>query len=258
MTNKKSSKKNDGEDQPEDRISSELSDVQTWSTGDVKKWLDSVGLHEYAHLIAVDHNVDGEALLRLTEDDLRSPPLSIPRLGDIKKLALELRSLRSAAGIEEQIEAEQFFKEMSEGIETIEPNGLLESLESPDTPKKDLIKLGLAFLYCNFAFFITTFTMVVVHDRVPDIKRYPPLPDLFLDNIPYIPWLSSCHKVVLLRRMLVLLGSVFLLRCVTMIITSLSVLDPIWNVFPRNMRDCMTVLWKLFTYGPTWGCPSKG
>lgn len=85
--------------------------------------------------------------------------------------------------------------------------------------------------------------MVVVHERVPDMKRYPPLPDIFLDNVPHIPWafhmceitgtllflIWTCvlivhkHRFVLLRRFFALSGTVFLLRCVTMLITSLSV-----------------------------------
>lgn len=85
--------------------------------------------------------------------------------------------------------------------------------------------------------------MVIVHERVPDMKRYPPLPDIFLDNVPHIPWafhmceitgtvlfvIWTCvcifhtHRMVLLRRFFALAGTVFLLRCVTMLITSLSV-----------------------------------
>lgn len=30
--------------------------------------------------------------------------------------------------------------------------------------------------------------MTIANDRVPDMEKYPPLPDLFLDNVPYIPW----------------------------------------------------------------------
>lgn len=98
---------------------------------------------------------------------------------------------------------------------------------------------GYAFLVT----WITAFVMVVVHERVPDMKRYPPLPDIFLDNVPHIPWafhmceitgtslflIWSCvlivhkHRFVLLRRFFALSGTVFLLRCVTMLITSLSV-----------------------------------
>lgn len=43
---------------------------------------------------------------------------------------------------------------------------------------------GYAFLVT----WITAFVMVVVHERVPDSERYPPLPDIFLDNVPHIGW----------------------------------------------------------------------
>lgn len=99
--------------------------------------------------------------------------------------------------------------------------------------------LGYSFLVT----WITSFVMVIVHERVPDMKRYPPLPDIFLDNVPHIPWafhmceitgtllfsIWSCvcifhkYRMVLLRRFFALAGTVFLLRCVTMLITSLSV-----------------------------------
>jgi hypothetical protein len=52
----------------------------------------------------------------------------------------------------------------------------------------------LNFHFCHFSGYaflvtwITAFVMVVVHERVPDSKRYPPLPDIFLDNVPHISW----------------------------------------------------------------------
>ena len=41
-------------------------------------------------------------------------------------------------------------------------------------------KTLLAFLYVLLVSWITAFVMVIVHDRVPDMERYPPLPDLLL------------------------------------------------------------------------------
>ena len=75
------------------------------------------------------------------------------------------------------------------------------------------------------------------------MKTYPPLPDIVLDNLPLIPWaFEVCemiavsmgitwmlilifhkHRLVLARRMFSLTGTAFLLRCITMFITSLSV-----------------------------------
>lgn len=39
--------------------------------------------------------VDGPALLLITEDDLRQPPLSLPCLGDIKRLSKAINELKS-------------------------------------------------------------------------------------------------------------------------------------------------------------------
>merc|ERR1719427_503569 len=85
--------------------------------------------------------------------------------------------------------------------------------------------------------------MTVVHDRVPDMNKYPPLRDIILDNVPHIPWafdmtevtgmalltiwllvvLFHKHRFIIVRRFFSIAGTIFLLRCVTMLITSLSV-----------------------------------
>jgi len=97
--------------------------------------------------------------------------------------------------------------------------------------------------YVVLVAFITSFTMTVVHVRVPNQETFPPLPDIFLDNLPLIPWAFKLaevigmvlsiiffvvlvlhkHRIVVIWRVSSIVGSVFLLRCVTMFVTSLSV-----------------------------------
>ncbi|KAH9527187.1 Sphingomyelin synthase- protein 1 [Dermatophagoides farinae] len=104
-------------------------------------------------------------------------------------------------------------------------------------------KALIALIYFFSSTWVTAIVMVIVHDRVPDMDTYPPLPDLLLDNLPLIPWAfgmaETCglilfiiwalilifhkYRFILLRRMFSLFGSVFLIRCFTMVITSLSV-----------------------------------
>lgn len=118
----------------------------------------------------------------------------------------------------------------------------------------EIWKAVLALTYCFVVTWITAFVMVIVHDRVPDMKRYPPLPDIFLDNVPHIPWaFDMCeitgtllftiwllvlvfhkHRFILMRRFFALSGTVFLLRCVTMLITSLSVPGAHLQCQPRS------------------------
>lgn len=43
-------------------------------------------------------------------------------------------------------------------------------------------KTALSVLYAMFVCGLTAFVMVIVHERVPDMRTYPPLPDIFLDR----------------------------------------------------------------------------
>ncbi len=106
-----------------------------------------------------------------------------------------------------------------------------------------LSKLFVSFCFFLISIFVTSLTMVFVHERVPDPLTYPPLPDIVLDNLPLIPWafaaseilastlfiIMACvlfvHKYrgVIMRRMFAVVATVFLMRCITMFVTSLSV-----------------------------------
>ena len=98
--------------------------------------------------------------------------------------------------------------------------------------KPERWKALLAFLYVLVVSWITAFVMVIVHDRVPDMEKYPPLPDIILDNVPHIPWafemcevtgmilwsvwffvvLFHRHRFVLMRRFFSIFGTIFMLR----------------------------------------------
>ncbi|XP_036978946.1 sphingomyelin synthase-related protein 1-like isoform X1 [Acanthopagrus latus] len=121
-------------------------------------------------------------------------------------------------------------------------------------------KTVISSFYVFFVFGFTSFVMVIVHERVPDTRTYPPLPDIFLDSVPRIPWAfamaEACgvilcymfllilllhkHRSILFRRLCSLMGTVFLLRCCTMFVTSLSV--------PGQHLKCASK-----TYGDTFG-----
>lgn len=111
--------------------------------------------------------------------------------------------------------------------------------------KEALSKAIAAFFYSIFVVFFTALTMTEVETRVPNQSKYPPLPDIVLDNVKKIPEAFLVtesiilfyifllfvllaihrHRLVILRRLWVIMGSIFFLRCITMYVTSLSVPD---------------------------------
>jgi len=120
-------------------------------------------------------------------------------------------------------------------------NGFKSNLASNPLPER--WKLAIAMFYGMFVSWLTAFVMTIVHDRVPDMNKYPPLPDIILDNVPHIPWAFEMaeisgmtlltiwiviiifhkHRFIIARRCFAIGGTIFLLRCFTMLITSLSV-----------------------------------
>ncbi|XP_074602203.1 sphingomyelin synthase-related protein 1-like isoform X2 [Brevipalpus obovatus] len=147
------------------------------------------------------------------------------------------------------------------------------NIQNPET-WKTLVAMAYFFLVT----WITAFVMIIVHDRVPDMQTYPPLPDIFLDNVPLIPWafqmcevcgvalfLIWCiilifhkHRFILLRRMFSLFGSVFLLRCITMMITSLSVPGRHLNCKARAYGDWTERLTQAYTIWAGGGMSIQG
>ncbi|KAI8040462.1 ceramide phosphoethanolamine synthase [Drosophila gunungcola] len=241
--------------------------VAYWSVEDVTNW---ASYTEHFSRVLLDclrqEVIDGEVLLSLTEEDVRDMRYRLGyklTFGELKKfwvavLKLQLLVKNSSA------ESVMLGIGNSAYMPLVTPGGPPSSTTCPcpqpecpsyvsdcDTYLRmggryvppEYFKTAMSLGYSFVVTWITSLTMVIVHERVPDMKRYPPLPDIFLDNVPHIPWaFNMCeitgsllftiwvivlifhkYRLVLLRRFFALAGTVFLLRCVTMLITSLSV-----------------------------------
>ncbi len=55
-------------------------------------------------------------------------------------------------------------------------------------------KTIISSVYVVFVFGFTSFVMVIVHERVPDMRTYPPLPDIFLDR-----WFDEKNTVKIVK-----------------------------------------------------------
>ncbi|PKU29757.1 sphingomyelin synthase-related protein 1 [Limosa lapponica baueri] len=198
--------------------------IRRWTTKNVARWLKEEGFCEYVDVLCNRHRLDGITLLTLTEYDLRSPPLEIKVLGDIKRLMLSIRKLQK-----QHIDVlEELGYNSDSHVGTVCPSvGSLQSTdwfcngEVPrdyDGPITDLNgdqyqyangknkhsarrldpeywKTILSCVYVFIVFGFTSFVMVIVHERVPDMQTYPPLPDIFLDSVPRIPWAFAMTEV---------------------------------------------------------------
>ncbi|XP_047558279.1 sphingomyelin synthase-related protein 1 isoform X4 [Lutra lutra] len=198
--------------------------IRRWTTKHVAVWLKDEGFFEYVDILCNKHRLDGITLLTLTEYDLRSPPLEIKILGDIKRLMLSVRKLQKIHidVLEEMgynsdspmgsmtpfISALQSAEWLCNGEPSHDCDGPITDLNSDQYQymngknKHSIRRLDpeywktiLSCIYVFIVFGFTSFIMVIVHERVPDMQTYPPLPDIFLDSVPRIPWAFAMTEV---------------------------------------------------------------
>lgn len=231
--------------------------VVDWTPQETEVWLRKEGFDEEVILnLCKVHRINGKCLLALNESDFSQDPLNSLELRDRKLLFVAVKGLQREnhttlidLGLLE-VSSVHIYPTHAHYTKP-DVTEYCESERSPPASEDgrshklqpEIFKAFLSFCYVVFVTWITAFVMVIVHDRVPDMKKYPPLPDIFLDNVPHIPWafdmcevtgtflfsiwllvlLFHKHRFILMRRFFALSGTVFLLRCVTMLITSLSV-----------------------------------
>lgn len=68
-------------------------DPADWSANDVSEWLIEKGFQKYSQLLCVEHQIDGQGLLSLTEHDLKQPPIEIRVIGDVKRLMHSIKNI---------------------------------------------------------------------------------------------------------------------------------------------------------------------
>ncbi|KAB5555887.1 hypothetical protein PHYPO_G00039290, partial [Pangasianodon hypophthalmus] len=209
--------------------------IAPWTVKQVGRWLRDEGFSDYVELLCNKHRLDGTSLLTLTEFDLRSPPLELKVLGDIKRLMLCVRKLQKqnadvleelgfahdthspqgGAGVEwlcngDSVRDRDSVSDVLGGEQFSYSNGKQKQQNRRLDP--EYWKTALSSVYVTLVFGFTSFVMVIVHERVPDMRTYPPLPDIFLDSVPRIPWafaMAEACGVVLCSVWLIVYGDMW-------------------------------------------------
>jgi hypothetical protein len=203
--------------------------LEEWTPKECGDWLIGVGssadvkeaFFAYGMLLQ-HHHIDGATLPLLHQSDLRHIGIGI--VGHQKRI---LRSIQLLVA-----------------EDSLSPHIIDFSLPSSHQMMSSrFMKVLLVTLYLLVSGFVTALVMVLVQYRVPEQGQYPPLPDVVLDNIPLIPWAFAAaeyileallvinlviivfhrHRMIIIARVGCIMATAFLMRSVTMYVTSLSV-----------------------------------
>merc|ERR1719187_1207140 len=243
--------------------------------GDVKRLVYYINSLRYS-MVYPDRKVKYCLTVRQTPDSLNLPSQSPARWSDTLDLS---SSEESSSGREPRLLTRPSMAQSDPvGCSHCKPGLASPKSNLATAPAPERWKLALALIYGLFVSWLTAVTMTVVHDRVPDMNKSPPLPDIILDNVPHIPWafemaeisgmillfiwalviLFHKHRFIIARRFFSLAGTIFLLRCVTMLITSLSVPGAHLDCKPRPYATWANRLYNAYIIWSGAGLSMKG
>jgi hypothetical protein len=184
------------------------SPILSWTTNDVEKWLCSLNLSKFVDKFCNQNGIDGLTLLLMKENDLKQTPLAIDRLVDVKKLWYHIRLLQCQQNdfysplnistpslFDENDEQSHMLTSSKHNFDdntikhnhsALSPSHLLESnvhniysscqINAQQEPvfnssKGENKKLLVSFIYALISGIWTSYIMVVVHNRVPNVQK---------------------------------------------------------------------------------------
>ena len=170
----------------------DFKNASDWSIEDVSDWLISKQYGSYIDIFRKER-INGRALILLTDDDLK---LLVKSMGDRKNISFHIKTLKMAYCSNNMPVSRQNSITPIDSIHNVSGHICESCLKKTDTsndPAKDLInvtrnlksekfKTLLSIFYLFVCSLWTAFMLTVVHDRVPDMQKYPPLPDIILGN----------------------------------------------------------------------------
>ncbi|KAK1793528.1 hypothetical protein P4O66_011432, partial [Electrophorus voltai] len=251
-----------------------MKEVGLWSVTEVSDWLAEEGMPEYSEVL---RNVDGRALLQLSESDFRNSPLALVTGDNGHQLLERVEMLRIAShmytsghnGNGHHANAHVGDGSVSNGkipsgelmngscSEPVRIHIPLPSEHERSPFPTEWSKTAVAFLYALCCFITTTVVISVVHERVPPKEVSPPLPDKFFDmfervqwafsiceingmllvGVWFVQWLLLKHRSIVGRRFFFIVGTMYLYRCVTMYVTTLPVPGMHFQCSPKLFGD---------------------
>jgi hypothetical protein len=150
--------------------------VEIWTQNDVKLWLKQINYEAYANAFR-QHSINGQALIMLSEDDLKD---IIDKIGDRKNISFYISQLKSR----DYRDSSDVYVDMNNNATVVCGSCLLNSDSIKHVNEKarngEKRKTLVSAVYCFSIALWTAFIVTVVHDRVPNMQKYPPLPDIFL------------------------------------------------------------------------------